>query len=142
MVGLPVESPLEYIMCRPALFCGPGQPLSAYHLGAVLIRDEMGLPSGMVSKTDLVHAFRQGVAPDPPAETIMTAKVAACEEKEYLEIAIQKMILAEVQRLWVYKGTPAAVSGVRALSDTARLRSGSCHACVTRRIRIVRHSTL
>ncbi len=59
-----------------------------------------------------------------------------CEENEYLEIAIQKMIFSEVHRLFVYSKTPQNIIGVLSLSDAARLRSGSCHACVSSRIKI------
>ena len=59
-----------------------------------------------------------------------------CEENEYLEIAIQKMIFSEVHRLFVYRKNPQNIIEVLSLSDAARLRSGACHACVSSRIKI------
>lgn len=114
--------------------------LSAYRFGAVLITDSNNHPCGMISKTDLVFAFSNGVSPDAPATAIMSTEVIACEEDEYLERAIQKMILAEVQRIFVYKGNLETITGVLSLSDTARLKSGSCHACTTSRIRVGKHN--
>lgn len=116
------------------------EALSVYHFGAVLITDSSNNPCGMVSKTDLVHAFRSGVSPDAPATTIMSTEVIACEEDEFLERAIQIMILAEVQRICVYKGSIKTIKGVLSLSDTARLKSGSCLACTTSRIRVEKHN--
>lgn len=116
------------------------EALSAYRFGAVLIKDENSIPSGMISKSDLVLSFQRGIPAEAPAKTIMSTHVVSCEEDEYLEIAIQKMILAEVQRLFVYKENIETISGVLSLSDTARFRSGSCHACMTSRIRVEKHS--
>jgi Mg2+/Co2+ transporter CorB len=59
-----------------------------------------------------------------------------CEENEYLEIAIQKMIFSEVHRLFVYRKNPQNIIEVLSLSDAARLRSGDCHAYVSSRIKI------
>jgi CBS domain-containing protein len=115
------------------------EALSAYRFGAVLITNEKTHPCGMFSKTDLVFFFKQGVPPDAPVKTIMSTHVVSCEENDYLEIAIERMILAEVQRIFVYKESSENISGVISLSDTARLRSGSCHACVSSRIRVAKH---
>ncbi len=46
------------------------------------------------------------------------------------------MIFAEVHRLFVYRKDPKKMVGVLSLSDAARLRSGSCQACVSSRIKI------
>ena len=50
------------------------------------------------------------------------------------------MIFSEVHRLFVYREDPQNIVGVLSLSDAARLRSGSCHACVSSRIKIDEHS--
>jgi len=88
----------------------------------------------------LALAYKHGIPTETSAETIMSTPVHACEENEYLEIAIQKMIFSEVHRLFVYRKDPKKIVGVLSLSDAARLRSGSCHACVSSRIKLYEHS--
>ncbi len=110
--------------------------LAAFRFGAVLITDIHQEPAGVISKSDLALAYKHGISPETSADTIMSTPVHACEENEYLEIAIQKMIFSEVQRLFVYKNDPKKIVGVLSLSDAARLRSGSCQACVSSRIKI------
>ena len=145
--GVPIERyKAKEVMSSQVVSFGPDdslseimEALSACRFGAVLIKDDNNIPSGMVSKTDLVLSFQKGIPPEAPAKKIMSTHVVSCEEDEYLEIAIQKMILAEVQRLFVYKEELETITGVLSLSDTARLRSGSCHACMTSRIRVEKH---
>ncbi|MGA9477298.1 MAG: hypothetical protein WBV21_05940 [Desulfobacterales bacterium] len=48
-------------------------------------------------------------------------------------LALQQMLLKDVQRLFVYKDDPARIVGVLSLSDSARFRSGSCRACTSGR---------
>ena len=110
--------------------------LSAFRFGAVLLTDIHNEPAGVISKSDLALAYKHGTPTETSAETIMSTPVHACEENEYLESAIQKMIFSEVHRLFVYRKNPQNIIGVLSLSDAARLRSGSCHACVSSRIKI------
>ena len=110
--------------------------LSAFRFGAVLITDSQNEPAGVISKSDLVLAYKHGISAETTAGTIMTSPVCACDENEYLELAIQKMIFSEVHRLFVYRKNPRSIVGVLSLSDAARLLSGSCHACVSSRIKI------
>jgi CBS domain-containing protein len=114
--------------------------LSAFRFGAVLITDSHNEPAGVISKSDLALAYKHGIPTETIAATIMSTPVHACEENEYLEIAIQKMIFSEVHRLFVYKQDQKNIVGVLSLSDAARLRSGSCQACVSSRIKINEHS--
>ena len=110
--------------------------LSMYRFGAMLIEDTNKIPVGVVSKTDLILAYKHQVPSDTPAGRIMTSPVRACDEKDYLEDAIQRMIFAEVHRIFVQRGDPDHIVGVLSLSDAARIRSGSCHACVSSRIKV------
>jgi CBS domain-containing protein len=110
--------------------------LSAYRFGAVLITDQSGLPGGVVSKTDLILAYKHGVPSENEAKTVLSSPVLSCDETEYLEAAIQRMIFSEVHRLFVHKDNRSSIVGVFSLSDAARLRSGSCQACVSSRIRV------
>ena len=113
--------------------------LSAFRFGAVLITGIHNEPTGVISKSDLALAYKHGISTETSADTIMSTPVHACEENEYLEIAIRKMIFSEVHRLFVYRKDPVNIIGVLSLSDAARLRSGSCQACVSSRIKIDDH---
>ena len=66
----------------------------------------------------------------------MSAPVRTCGENELLEDAIKGMILADIHRLFAHRRSPADIVGVLSLSDAARIRSGSCHACISSRIRV------
>lgn len=110
--------------------------LSTYRFGAVLVRDGAGAPCGVISKTDLALAYKHGLDPGTQAEKIMSSPVQLCGADDLLEDAIMAMIYSDVHRLFVRAAGSAAVVGVFSLSDAARIRSGSCHACISSRIRL------
>jgi len=112
------------------------EKLSACRIGAVLVTDGGRLARGVVSKTDLTLAYKHHVAIDRHAEAIMSAPVQSCDEGQLLEDAIKKMIFSEVQRIFVCRDDPLNIVGVLSLSDAARLRSGSCQACLSSRIKV------
>jgi Mg2+/Co2+ transporter CorB len=66
----------------------------------------------------------------------MSSAVRSCEENELLESAIHKMIFTDIHRIFIYKDNPQNIVGVLSLSDAARVRSGSCHACISSRIKV------
>ncbi len=115
------------------------ESLSANRFGALLIKDEADLPMGVISKTDLILAYRHGIPSDTEAKSVVSDRVIACDETTFLEDAVQKMILSDLHRLFVYRDDPGNIVGVFSLSDAARFRSGSCHACVSSRIRVEDH---
>jgi CBS domain-containing protein len=110
--------------------------LAAYRLGAVLIKDREGLPVGVVSKTDLILAYKHGVSPEAAARTVMSSPVRAGDGDAPLVNALQTMIFSDVHRLFVYLETPANLVGILSLSDVARFRSGTCRACLVSRIKV------
>jgi len=118
---------------------GVMEVLSAYRFGAMLITAADQTPCGVISKTDLVLAYRHGVDAQTPAGTVMTSPVRSCKENELLEDAIQRMIFTDLHRLFVHRGSPENIVGVLSLTDAARRRSGSCHACMTSRIKVDDH---
>jgi CBS domain-containing protein len=109
--------------------------LSAYRFGAVLVRNGED-PCGVISKTDLALAYKHGVGPETAASEIMSAPVQLCRANDLMEDAIKTMIYSDVQRLFVKAALDDTVVGVFSLSDAARIRSGSCHACMTSRIQL------
>ena len=112
------------------------EQLSMYRFGAMLIESADHLPVGVVSKTDLILAYKHGLPADTPARRIMTSPVRACLRDDYLEDAIQQMIFAGIHRMFVKHGPADTIAGVLSLSDAARIRSGSCQACVSSRIKV------
>jgi CBS domain-containing protein len=111
--------------------------LSEHRCGAVLIKDRADIPVSVISKTDLVLAYNRGIPVQTLASTILSShRVIACEECSFLEDAIRKMILSDLQRLFVWDKVPENIVGVISLSDAARIRSGSCHACISSRIKV------
>jgi CBS domain-containing protein len=109
--------------------------LAAHRFGALLVTGEGLAPVGVISKTDLIVAYLHGVSPEAPARTVMTGTVAACDDQDILINALRRMIFSDVSRLFVYRDSPGDIVGVFSLSDATRLRSGTCRACVSCRIR-------
>jgi CBS domain-containing protein len=109
--------------------------LAAHKFGALLVTGAEGEPVGVISKTDLIVAYKHRIPPDAPAQTVMTGKVAACDYHDILVNALRRMIFSDVSRLFVYRESPRHIVGVISLSDAARFRSGTCRACVSSRIR-------
>lgn len=110
--------------------------LTAHRFGAVLICSNRGEPRGVISKTDLIRAYHHGVGLEAEARTIMTAPVVAWDASAFLWEALRHMFLQDVQRLFVHAGDPARITGVLSLSDAARVRSGSCRACMPSRFMV------
>ncbi|MCP3889558.1 MAG: CBS domain-containing protein [Desulfobulbaceae bacterium] len=123
--GVCVDDSLSHVM----------EQLSMYRFGAILVRDLVDRPVGVISKTDLVLAYKHGVDPAERAEKVMSQPVKHCLEGDLLEEAIRKMIFSDVHRLFV-KGKNEEIVGVFSLTDAARNRSGSCNACISSRIKM------
>ncbi len=114
--------------------------LSTNRLGAALITEKDGRALGVISKTDLIVAYRHGVHPAARARTVMSSPVVACSHSDFLCTAIQTMIFSDVHRLFVYGdgagGGPDRIAGVLSLTDAARVRSGTCRACTATRVNV------
>ena len=108
--------------------------LTAHHFGAVLIRNGPGKAVGVVSKSDLIVAYKHGVTVEARAADVMSRPVVSCSADMDLATAIQQMLLKDVQRLFVHAQDPAQIIGILSLSDAARIRSGSCRACTPSRL--------
>ena len=108
--------------------------LTTHRCGAVLITDNVQKAVGVVSKSDLIVAYKHGVSVDVKAGSVMSTPVKSCHADAKLSDAIQQMLLKDVQRIFVHGTDPAEIMGVLSLSDAARFRSGSCRACTSSRI--------
>jgi CBS domain-containing protein len=107
--------------------------LTEHRFGAVLIKNVLGKAVGVVSKTDLIIAYKHGVPLDAGAGSVMSTPVVSCGAQADLADAIQQMLSKDVQRLFVHAADPAQIVGILSLSDAARIRSGSCRACTPSR---------
>ena len=112
------------------------EELSIYRMGAILVVGDNNLPVGVISKTDLILAYKHGIDQESPASDIMTAPVQTCNDDDLLENAVRKMIFSDIHRLFVRNRDNGKIGGVFSLADAARCRSGSCHACISSRITI------
>lgn len=112
------------------------ESLISQRLRTVLIKDRSGVPVGVVSMTDFIIAYLHGLPHEAEVKSIMSSPVRACNQDEPLVMAIQKMIFSDVQNLYVYKKNPRNIVGILSLSEIARVRSGSCRACLVSRIEI------
>ncbi len=110
--------------------------LTVHRFGAVMVVDEDNRPAGVISKTDLILAYRHGLGHAEKASAIMSRPVRSCQKEQWLEDAIRTMIISDIHRLFVYGRNPDKIEGVLSLSDAARARSGSCQACVSSRINV------
>ena len=112
------------------------EKIFSYNLGALLIVDAFNKPAGVISKTDLTLAYGRNIDITKSAETIMQNPVSHCHCDLSLEEGIRKMVFAEISRLFVYSKNEDEITGVLSLSDAARIRSGSCQACSSSRIKV------
>ncbi len=112
------------------------EQLASFRLGALLVMSRENIPLGVISKTDIALAYKRNLQHTDAASKIINKPIIACSDTTSLEDGIRKMIFSEVGRLFVYTNTPEEISGVLSLSDTARIRSGSCQACSSSRIEI------
>ena len=110
--------------------------LGSNRFWATLIADAENNARGVISKSDLILAYKHGLSPETPAETIMAPRIHSCPATTYLTEAIRQMIFSDVQRLFVFREDPRRMIGVLSLTDAARARSGSCKACRTSRVKI------
>jgi CBS domain-containing protein len=108
--------------------------LTEHRFGAVLIENEAAKAVGVVSKSDLIVAYKHGLAVDARAADVMSKPVVSSVADTELAAAIQQMLLKDVQRLFVHGQDPGQIVGILSLSDAARFRSGSCRACTSSRL--------
>ena len=108
--------------------------LTEHRFGAVLIGNEAGKAVGVVSKSDLIVAYKHGVTVDARAADVMSRPVVSSGADTELADGIQQMLLKDVQRLFVHGPDPGQIVGILSLSDAARFRSGSCRACTSSRL--------
>ena len=110
------------------------EALAEHRCGAVLITAGENRAVGVVSKTDLILAYKHSVSVDISARAVMSTPVKSCDAEVDLSDALQLMLLRDVQRIFIHTADPAQITGVLSLSDAARFRSGSCRACTSSRI--------
>ncbi len=125
----------DVVSCKPgksiaqALELLAGEPFSA-----LLVQENGHSMPGVLSKTDLILAYRHRLSVSAPLTEIAKFPALSCAREEALVQALQRMILADVHRLFVHGSEPWDIHGVLSLTDAARARSGSCRACSATRL--------
>ena len=89
--------------------------LTAHRFGAVLIRNAQGKAVGVVSKSDLIVAYKHGVAVNAKAGSVMSTPVVSCKAQTDLADAIQQMLSRDVQRLFVQADDSDQMMGIMSL---------------------------
>jgi CBS domain-containing protein len=110
------------------------ETLLTHHFGAVLIRTPEGQPLGVLSKSDIILAYKHGISPESKIQTVMNQPLLSCLQEDDLVQALQIMVYADIKRLFVFDTSFHDIIGVISLTDIARTKSGSCKACITSRI--------
>jgi len=65
------------------------EELTTHRCGAVLIRNPAGHAAGVISKTDLVIAYKHGEKTGIPAKVVMQRPVLSCDANDFLSLALQ-----------------------------------------------------
>jgi predicted transcriptional regulator len=110
------------------------EAISAARSKTVLIKGPEHSPRGVVSTTDLIIAYMHGLPSNVAAKTIMSTPVISCDYDEALITAVKTMIFYDLNNLYVHKENLSNIVGLVTLADAARMRSGSCRACMISRI--------
>ena len=139
VIKLPQSAPVDYCINRTTCLEIDSlvtviDKLIEHRCGAVLIADAENKAVGVVSKSDLIVAYKHDVTVDVSARKVMSTPVRSCNAEAELSEAIQLMLLKDVQRIFIHTADPTQITGVLSLSDAARFRSGSCRACTSSRI--------
>jgi predicted transcriptional regulator len=77
------------------------ETLPARHIGALLVMDDSESLFRVISKTDLIVACHHGAESSTEASSIMNTAVHSIPAEYFLPAAIQQMLVADVQRLFV-----------------------------------------
>lgn len=137
----PVDSTVSEVMtprvitsCRDDSLFAVIEALTSHRMSAVLVTETSGRPAGVISKTDLIVAWRHGTAPDTVAASVMNRPVVSCDRTATVNQAMTTMLLGDMSRIFVRDTDPQCIVGVLSLSDAANHRSGTCRACVSSRM--------
>ncbi|WP_372682198.1 cyclic nucleotide-binding/CBS domain-containing protein [Desulfosarcina sp.] len=137
----PTETRVSDVMTSSVISCKDSndlyqvmEVLTAHRMSAVLVIGDGGRPAGVISKTNLVVAWHRGIAPDAKAVAVMSQPVISCDRKDTIDQALARMLVGDLGRIFVHDEKPGKIVGVLSLSDAARHRSGTCHACISSRM--------
>ncbi len=123
------------VSCRPEHSIGQAlETLSLQTFSALLVQGGQQDIPGVLSKTDLILAYRHKLPLEARVQDITNFPALSCSREEPLVQALQRMILADVHRLFVHGKNNKDIQGVISLTDAARARSGSCRACKASRL--------
>ncbi len=84
--------------------------LSAFRFGALLIQALDGSPAGVVSRTDLIRAYKHGIVSRDQGREIMTFRCRLLTARP-LGVALKTMIFSDIHRLFDYQDSPQKPGG-------------------------------
>ncbi len=99
------------------------------HKANAVLLTEDGVPSGVVSKTDLMGALYAQLPSSTPLASVMGGQPLACFPDDSLEDALEIMEAAGVHRLYVTGANREQVVGTVAYSEIVGLLYRYCRAC-------------
>jgi len=102
--------------------------LIKYKINALLVTD-VGVPCGVVSKTDLLALMYAGLPPETPLGDIMTGPPVACFPDDLLDDGLEMMQGCGVHQLFVIGASREQVIGVLSYADIVGLLYRYCHGC-------------
>jgi len=114
------------VMHRGVITCWADEPvidvaqrLREYAINAIFVLDQSGRAEGVISQTDLAHAYVRGGWKNRTADEIMTPEVVTISGDIPLDVAVQIMLDKRIHRLLIVQGglTPNRPVGVLSLSD-------------------------
>jgi len=119
VIRLPADAPIHKAI----------RLLIKYKIGALLVTDEADVPTGVVSKSEIVAAYYASLPLDSPLEHIMARPPIFCRAEDSLESALETMRSTGVYRLFVCEGGREELTGVLAYPDIVGLLYGFCRNC-------------
>lgn len=95
----------------------------------ILIDNSAGLPSGVITKTDLMNAFYAGIPIETSVADIMAGPLLFCHPDDRLEDVIDIMHRDGVHRIFVRGNDEHAIKGTLEYSDIVGLLYRYCRTC-------------
>lgn len=100
-----------------------------YKTNAILLLTDNGIPSGVVSKTDLMGAFYAELPTSTPSGEVTGSQPIACFPDDPVETALEIMEAAGVHRLYITGADREQVLGTVSYSDIVGLIYRYCRSC-------------
>ena len=95
----------------------------------ILVDDLNGVPTGVVTKTDVMNAYYAGIPVTSPVSEIMMGPLLFCNQEDRIEDVIQIMKTDGLHRIFVCGKDSSGVLGTLEYSDIIGLLYRYCRVC-------------